>query len=140
MRLSSTASLGKTVMIATRKLPRNTTKKGGKTARGESLLPHLSGDAASGFVGMKTGRLYERGYVIYVGGDLTPEMLLTDFCENNPPPDDRAVALQRIAAFVEALQACRIGNFLSVTYKPDGLPVLKVEQEYLLSEPDRRLP
>jgi hypothetical protein len=84
--LSSTASLAKAVMIATRKLPRNTTKKGGKTARGESLLPHLSGDAASGFVGMKTGRLCERGYVIYVGGDLTPEMLLTIFARTTLRP------------------------------------------------------
>ena len=127
-------------MITTPKIPRNTTKKGGKTTRGESLLPHLSGPAESGFVGIKTGRIYERGYVVYAGIDLTPEMLLNDFCENNPPPNDRAVALQRITAFVQALQPCKIGNFLSISYTPDGLPVLKVEQQYLLREPDRRLP
>ncbi len=127
-------------MIATRKLPRNTTKKGNKTTRGEPLLPELSGDAPSGFVGLKSGRRFVHGYIVYLGTDVTPEMMLNDFCENNPPPRDRVLALERLGAFVEALQPCKIGNLVSIRYTTEGLPLLKVEQEYLLMEPDKRLP
>src|SRR5262245_40427111 len=92
-------------MIATRKLPRNTTRQGNKTTRGEPLLPQLSGSTRSAFVGLKSGRRFELGYIVHLGMDVTPEMLLNDFCENNPPPSDRALALDRLGAFVQALQA-----------------------------------
>jgi hypothetical protein len=127
-------------MSATRKLPRNTTKKGKTTTRGEPLLPQLSGDAPSGFIGLRSGRKFESGYIVYLGIDVTPEMMLSDFCENNPPPDDRAVALDRLHAFVQALQACKIGNLVSISYTAGGVPFLKIEREYLLMEPDKRLP
>ena len=127
-------------MIATRKLPRNTTKKSAKTARGEYLLPQLSGDAPSGFLGMKSGRTFESGYIVYLGRDVTPEMMLDEFCEYNPPPKDLDRARERLRAFVQALQACKIGNLLSITYTTNGLPVLKIEREFLLREPDSRLP
>jgi hypothetical protein len=127
-------------MITTRKLPRNTTRKGAKTKFGEYLLPQLSGDAPAGFLGMRTGRTYEHGYIVYVERELTAEMMLRDFCENNLPPSDRGAALERLSAFAQALQSCKIGNLLSISYTPDGFPVLKVEKEYLLREPDKRLP
>ena len=87
-------------MIATRKLPRNTTKKGGKTTRGEYLLPQLSRDEPSGFLGIKSGRTFERGYIVYLGRDVTAEMMLDEFCECNPPPRDLDLARQRLSAFV----------------------------------------
>jgi hypothetical protein len=127
-------------MSATRKLPRNTTKKGKKTTRGESLLPQLSGDAPSGFIGLRSGRKFESGYIVYLGRDVTPEMMLDDFCENNLPPDDRAVALDRLRAYVQALQSCKIGNLVSISYTARGLPLLKIEREYVLMEPNNRLP
>ena len=89
---------------------------------------------------MKSGRRYERGYIVYLGMDVTPEMMLNDFCEYNPPPCDRAIALERLGAFVQALQVCKIGNLVSISYTTEGLPLLKVEQEYLLMKPDKRLP
>jgi hypothetical protein len=127
-------------MSATRKLPNSLSKKGDKTTGGEHLLPQLSDATAAGFVGARSGKIHERGYVVYVGRDVTPEMMLKAFCTRHPEPADRATALLRLEAFVQALQSCRIGNELSVSYTPEGFPNLKVEQEYLLSEPDRRLP
>jgi hypothetical protein len=127
-------------MTATRKLPNSLTKKGQKTTGGEHLLPQLSDTAPTGFVGVRSGKLFARGYVVYVGRDVTPEMMLEAFCERHPQPADRAMALRRLEVFVQALQSCKVGNLLSVSYTAEGLPSLKVEQEYLLSEPDRRLP
>jgi hypothetical protein len=127
-------------MISTRKLVRNTTKKGAKTARGEYLLPQLSGVNPSGFLGIRTGRTYEQGYVVYMGRDITAEALWTEFIDYNDPPKDRDIAFDRLSAFVQALQQCKVGNLLSISYTPDGLPVIKVEQEFLLREPDKRLP
>src|SRR5262249_10201327 len=99
-------------MIATHRLPRSTTKKGQKTRFGEPLLPQLSVDAPSGFVGLKTGRRYERGYIIHTGAKVTPESLLDDFCEKNTPPDNRVIALERLEAFVQALEGCKVGNLV----------------------------
>lgn len=127
-------------MKATRKLPNSLTKKGRATTGGEHLLPQLSNVPVSGFVGVRSGKSFERGYVVYVGRDVTPEMLLEAFCERHPQPADSGTALRRLEAFVQGLQSCKVGNLLSVSYSADGLPSLKVEQEYLLSEPDRRLP
>jgi len=127
-------------MTATRKLPNSLSKKGGRTTGGEHLLPQLSEVTATGFVGVKSGKIHQRGYVVYVGTDVTPEMMLEAFCERHPQPADRAAALRRLEAFVLALQSCKVGNLLSVSYTAEGLPSVKVEQEYLLSEPDRRLP
>jgi len=127
-------------MTATRKLPNSLSKKGKKTAGGEYLLPQLSDAAATGFVGVRSARIYERGYVVYIGKDVTPEMLLEAFCERHPQPLDRASALHRLEGFVQALQACKVGNLLSVSYTAEGLPSLRIEQEHLLTEPEERLP
>jgi hypothetical protein len=127
-------------MIVTRKLPRNTTKAGAKNLRGEYLLPQLSGDAPSGFLGMRTGRTFASGYIVYLGRDLTPEMILDEFCEYNTPPRDLDLARDRLGAYVAELQECKVGNLLSINYTADGLPVLKIEREFLLREPDKRLP
>lgn len=127
-------------MTATRKLPNSLTKKGHKTTGGEHLLPQLSDVTTDGFVGVRSGKVHERGYVVYVGRDVTPQMMLEAFCERHPWPADSTVALRRLEEFVQALQSCKVGNVLSVSYTAEGLPSIKVEQEYLLSEPDRKLP
>ena len=127
-------------MTATRKVPNSLSKKGGKTTNGEHLLPQWSDVTAAGFIGVRSGKIHERGYVVYVGRDVTPEMMLEAFCERHPQPADRVAALRRLEAFVLALQSCKVGNLLSVSYTAEGLPSLKVEQEYLLSQPDKRLP
>ncbi len=117
-------------MPAIRKLPVAYNPKKPKTGRGEFLLPHLSGAGESGFVGIKSGRRSEFGALSFIGMDVTPEMLLERFCERQPAPADRDEALRRLAAFVESLQAFKIGNVLAVSYTPDSLPVLRLESEF----------
>jgi hypothetical protein len=66
--------------------------------------------------------------------------LWTEFIDYNDPPKDRDIAFDRLGAFVQSIQACKVGNLLSISYTSEGLPVIKVEQEFLLREPDKRLP
>lgn len=127
-------------MPLTRKMPVRINEQKRTTFPGEHLIPQLSGSPVSGFVSVKSGKTYSLGSVVYVGRDVSPEMMLERFCLICPPPPDRAAALRRLAAYCDALQAFKIGNVLSMDYSPDGLPVLRVEQEHFLSEPDRRLP
>jgi hypothetical protein len=128
-------------MTATRKLPVRINEKKRTTHRSEYLVPRLSDVAPEdGFISIKTGRVIERGSVVYLGRDVTPEMMLERFCEQQPPPADRVEALRRLSAYIEALQQFRIGNVLTVSYSPDGLPILHVVEEYFLSETHSKLP
>ncbi len=72
-------------MPSIRKLPVTYNPKKPKTGRGEFLIPHLSGIAESGFIGIKSGRRAECGALSYIGMDVTPEMLLERYCERQPP-------------------------------------------------------
>jgi len=89
---------------------------------------------------MESGRKFDRGCIAYVGYHVTPAMLLVRFGCKNPPPRNELMAVERLRVFVLALKACKIGNTVSISYTPDGLPLLKVEQEYTLTEPNKKLP
>jgi hypothetical protein len=121
-------------------MPVRINEKKRTTLAGEHLLPNLSDSPTAEFVSAKSGKSYARGSVVYVGRDVTPEMMLERYCEAAPPPADRTAALRRLAAYCDALQSVKIGNVLSVSYSPDGLPELHVEEEYFLPEPERKLP
>jgi len=126
-------------MPSTRKLPVRIDDK--KHARhSEHLIPQLSDSPNSGFVSVKTGKPVEVGMVAYLGRDVTPEMMLERYCRSCPTPSNRTRVLNRLAAYCEALQSFKIGNVLSVSYSPEGLPILRVEQEHILCGPNRRLP
>jgi hypothetical protein len=127
-------------MPSTRKLPVRINEKKRTTFRGDHLIPQLSGTPESGFVSVKSGKTVALGSIVYVGRDVTPEMMLERFCEICPPPPDRASALRRLIVYVEALQSLKIGNVLSLSYSPDGLPVLRVEEEYFFGMPNTSLP
>ena len=126
-------------MSSTRKMPVRINEKKRTTFSGEHLVPSLS-DVPQHFVSVKTGKPYERGSVVYLGRDVTPEMMLERYCKVAASPLDRAAALRRLAAYCDALQSTKIGNVVSVSFSSDGLPLLQVEQEYFLSEPESRLP
>ena len=121
-------------------MPVRINEKKRTTFAGEHLVPNLSDSPASEFVSVKSGKSYVRGSVVYLGRDVTPEMMLERYCQVAPPPVDRMTALRCLAAYCDALQSVKIGNVLSVTYSPDGLPELHVEEEYFLPEPQRKLP
>jgi hypothetical protein len=128
-------------MIATRKLPVRINEKKRTTSRSEYLLPRLSGPGSEdGFVSIKTGRRIERGCMVYLGRDVTPEMMLEKFCAQQPPPADRAEALRRLSAYVEVLQQFKIGNLLTLSYTPDGLPTLNIVEDHFLSRTHSKLP
>jgi|ERR1043166_1894626 hypothetical protein len=126
-------------MSFTRKMPARINEKK-HTTFAEHLIPALTDSPAAGFVSVKTGKIYSRGAVVYLGRDVTPEMMLDRYCQVAAPPPDREAALRRLSAYCEALKSTKIGNIVSVSYSPESLPVLKVEQEYFLRETDSRLP
>jgi hypothetical protein len=137
--MSSASSYRQTVMSSTSKVPVRIDEKNRTTFAGEHLVPQLSDSAEAGFVSVKSGKQYVRGAVVYVGRDVTPEMMLERYCKV-ATATDRKAALRRLTAYCEGLQSVRVGNVLSVSYSPDGLPTLHVDEEYFLSEPKRKLP
>jgi hypothetical protein len=126
-------------MSSTRKMPVRIDEKKRTTFSGEHLIPPLS-DTSQRFISVKTGKSYERGSVVYLGKDVTPEMMLERYCQITGPPVDREAALRRLAAHCDALQTTKIGNVVSVSFSPDGLPLLQVEQEFFLRASESRLP
>lgn len=127
-------------MSSTRKMPVRIDEKKHTTFAGEHLIPSLADLEDAGFVSAKTGKTYSRGAVVYLGRDVTPEMMLERYCQVAPPPSDREVALRRLSAYCDALQATKIGNLVSLSFSAESLPILKVEQEYFLRETESRLP
>jgi hypothetical protein len=127
-------------MSSTRKMPVRINEKKHTTFSGEHLIPQLSGSPDSGFVSAKSGKTSILGAVVYLGRDVTPEMMLERYSQVATPPTDRADALRRLAAYCDALQTVKIGNVLSVSYSPEGLPILRVEQEFFLTQTPTKLP
>jgi hypothetical protein len=121
-------------------MPVRINEKKHTTFAGEHLIPLLTDSPHTGFASAKTGKTYPLGVVVYVGRDVTPEMMLDRYCQIATPPSDREAALRRLAAYCDALQAVKIGNVLSVSYSPEGFPILNVEQQYFLTGADSRLP
>ena len=81
-------------------------------------MPLLSDSPDAVFVSAKSGKTYSRGAVVYVGIDVTPEMMLERYCQVAAPPSDRDAALRRLAAYCDALQTVKIGNVLSLVFRP----------------------
>ena len=125
-------------MPSTRKMPVRADEQKRRTSS-EHLVPQLS-DSPSGFVSVKTGKSCSRGVVVYLGRDVTPEMMLERYCKVSTLPIGRDIALSRLAAYSEALQTVKIGNLVSVAFSPDGMPILQVEQEHFLSQTPVQLP
>ena len=121
-------------------MPVRINDKKNTTFSGEHLIPQLSDPTQAGFVSVKSGKPCSRGAVVYLGRDVTPEMMLEQYCQVAAPPQDRDAALHRLEVYCEALQSVKIGNVLSVSYSNEGLPLLKVEQEYFMKQPERKLP
>src|ERR1051326_908804 len=111
-----TVGLHRSCMASTRKMPVRIDEKKRTTLAGEHLVPDLSDSPAGEFVSVKSGKSYVRGSVVYLGRDVTPEMMLERYCQVAPPPADRATALSRLSAYCDALQSVKIGNVLSVSY------------------------
>ena len=126
-------------MAATRKIPVRIDERK-RTATSDHLIPSPAESPSGGFVSTKSGKECARGMVVYLGSDVTPEMMLERYGQVSQIPFDRARALLRFAAYCEALQSVKIGNVVSLSYSTDGLPLLAVEEDTFLSGTEARLP
>ena len=127
-------------MPSTRKMPVRIADRSRTTVAGEHLIPSLDEPPVNGFVSAKTGKSHARGAVVYLGRDVTPEMMLERYVQVARPPVDRSKALWRLGAYCEALQSAKIGSVVSLSCSPDGLPLLNVDEEQFLSGQERQLP
>jgi hypothetical protein len=125
-------------MNSTRKLPVAINEKK-RIASGNHLIPELT-NSPKNFVSVKTGKPYSHGAIVYLGKDVTPEMMLEQYCKVASSSLDQEIALNRLAAYCAVLQSVKIGNIVTIEFDSDGLPVLKVEQEYFLSQASVKLP
>lgn len=124
-------------MITTRKLPHSMTKDGKATLRGEHLVPCLESPRKNYFVGVKTGKIYDLGYLVYLGEDITPEEILGKLRLS----DEAARGAQPILeSFIRELTAYKIGNVVSVSFPESIRCVLKKEAEAPKSERKAKLP
>jgi len=127
-------------MPSTRKMPVRIADRSRTTVADEHLIPSLDEPPGKGFVSANTGKGHARGAVVYLGRDVTPEMMLERYVQVARPPVDRSKALWRLGAYCEALQSVKIGSVVSLSFSPDGLPLLNVDEEHFLSGQEHQLP
>lgn len=114
------------------------TKEGRATLRGEHLVPCLEMPRQNVFVGVKTGKKYDKGYVVYVGREVNPDDILKKLnLSVEAIPEARSI----LESFVQELQAYKIGNVISVSFPDNSKCALKKELERpTFEEPKRKLP
>ena len=124
--------------MTTRKLPYSLTKDGRASLRGEHLIPCLEMPRQNLLVGVKSGKKYERGYLVHVGRDVTAEDILTKLQLEG---DQVAQARPVIDSFLVALRGLKIGNVVSVSFPETSKCILTKEADRPeILEAKRRLP
>jgi hypothetical protein len=71
-------------MITTKKLPHSLTRDGKATSRCEHVVPCMVTPREDVFIGVKTGKKYQSGYLCYLGKDLTPLIPGTPYSLSTP--------------------------------------------------------
>jgi len=124
--------------MKTRKLPYSLTKDGRASLRGEHLVPSLEMPRLNLFVGVKTGKKYEKGYLVYLGKDVTVD----DIGEKlGLKLEQMSLGRPAIESFITALQRFKIGNVVSVSFPETDKCVLTKEAEHPpTKERKRKLP
>ena len=113
------------------------TKDGRATLSGEHLVPCLELPRENVFIGVKTGRKYTTGYVVFLGKDITTEDILKKLNKTQPPPSDR----RAIESFLGELQPFKIGNVVSIHFTSDDCCRLEKSADHPVAEkPKRTLP
>lgn len=117
--------------MKTRKLPYSLTKDGRASRRGEHLVPSLEMPRQNLFVGVKTGKKYEKGYLVYLGTDVSVD----DIAEKlGLKPEQMSLSRLAIESFITALQSFKIGNVISISFPETDKCVLTKEAERPRSE------
>ncbi|NTW60247.1 MAG: hypothetical protein HGA43_13910 [Nitrospirae bacterium] len=123
--------------MKTRKMLYSLTKSGRASLRGEHLVPCLETTRQNCFVGVESGKKYEKGYIVYLGKDIDTE----EIEEKLRIRDDwHAEARPVIESFLTALQSFKIGNVISVSFVEKDKCVLTKEAEQPIEKHKRRLP
>jgi hypothetical protein len=114
-------------MNTTRKLPHSMTKDGGASQGGEHLIPCLEMPRRNIFVGVKTGKVHDKGYLVFLGKDVGADDIFnkSGMTETRTETDRKAME-----SFLQALQALKIGNVVSVVFTAEDSCTLKKEAEH----------
>ena len=121
--------------MKTRKLPFSLRKDGRASLRGEHLVPCLEFPRQNLFVGVKSGKRYEKGYIVYLGEHISTEDILAKLrVEEGQLSEAQSV----INSFLSALQTFRIGAVISVSFSEKDECVLKKEADHPPTEEFKR--
>ena len=112
--------------MKTRKMPYSLTKDGRTSLRGEHLIPCLEIPRDNVFVGIKSGKKYKDGYLVYLGKDLTTEEILNEL-ELGEGKVSQARSV--IDSFLASLQGFKIGNVISLSFSETDECVLTKQAE-----------
>jgi hypothetical protein len=124
--------------MKTRKMSYSLTKDGRASLRGEHLVPCLEIPRKNVLVGVKNGKKYKDGYLVYLGKDLTTEDILNELGLGE---GEVSQARPVIDSFLAALQSFKIGNVISLSFSETDECVLTKQAERPASErPKRWLP
>jgi len=87
------------------------------------------------FVGVKSGKKYDKGYLVYLGEDIGCEDIICKLrVEEGQLPQVRHI----IDSFIVALQSFKIGNVISVSFPEMDKCVLTKEVDHPLTKECRR--
>lgn len=125
-------------LTTTKKLPNSLTKSGRANQRGEHLVPCLDMPRKDLLLGVKTGRRYNRGYLVYTGVDVSVDDILTKLGMTDGVSDpDRKV----IESFLSSLQDFKIGNLVSLKFiSTEACKLIKESERPDTIHPKNKLP
>ncbi len=124
-------------MMTTKKLLQSMTKDGKASLRGEFLVPCVLSPRRNCFIGVKTGKTYDRGYLVYLVKEISAEDIMTKM---DIPRDAETDARAIIQSFIDELSAYKIGNVVSVSFSESNRCILKKEAESPNSGHKKKLP
>lgn len=104
-------------------------KDGSAQLRGaEHLIPSLDGKTPA-FVGIQTGKEYDRGYICYVGVDVNADDILSKLqMEESKGKEVRSI----LEEYLRQLKQFKIGNVVAISW---AQPSMKLELQKLAERP-----
>lgn len=121
-------------MPSSRKLPCSLTRDGRASTCSEHLMPD-PWQQDEVFVGIRSGRRYRRGYIGYVGEDVTAADILS---ESKVPLGDDAIPM--LESFLRQLPQFKIDNVIAVRWHGRGLELVRVAEHTVRERREHPLP
>ena len=127
-------------MKATKKLPVPINPKTGKPkSGGDFLVPLPAAEATSGFIGIKSGKRFETGALVYLGVPVTT-VDIRERIAAHAAFDASYLSDDLLDAYLDALADFKLCNVLSVSYTPSGQLTLNKTAEHFPFGSGPRLP